>query len=267
MWGLSVRVHKCCVCVSCACCVRHARACACVWCEHRAWMPARARVRTAAPAFASWLRRACHCSHARRSLVGSSGDDRQARVWAAVLPAAGSAGCGSGAKGLLPGGATPRPSQVGDGMPLSKAAASSATSHSHEGHRVKADVGRVHRVCHRPVRRADRGSPRACIDDQWSDREGGAHPATRGCEAAGHGGPSASLAPCVRVRAHVARHSTGPWPPGEGPTQRLHVLKGVSCGEQGCRRSRRNHVVWDVIQPGRAFSPFLFFLATFALSI
>ena len=89
---------------------------------------------------------------------------------------AGSAGCGSGAKGLLPGGATPRPSQVGDGMPLTKAAASSVTSHSQEDHRVKADVGRVHRVCHRPVRRADRGSPRACIDDQSSDREGGRAP-------------------------------------------------------------------------------------------
>jgi hypothetical protein len=82
---------------------------------------------------------------------------------------AGSAGCGSGAKGLLPGGATPRPSQVGDGMPLTKAAASSVTSHSQEDHRVKADVGRVHRVCHRPVRRADRGSPRACING----RQGG----------------------------------------------------------------------------------------------
>ena len=188
------------VCVNwCACCVRHARACACVWCEHRAWVRARACVRTAAPAFASWLRKACHCSRARRSLFGSSGDGRQARLWAAVLPAAGSAGCGSGAKGLLPGGATPRPSQVGDGMPLTKAAASSVTSHSQEDHRVKADVGRVHRVCHRPVRRADRGSPRACIDDQSSDREGGAHPATRGCEPAGHLGPSASLAPCVRA--------------------------------------------------------------------
>ena len=61
------------------------------------------------------------------------------------------------------------------------------------------------------------------------DREGGAHPATRGCEPASHGGPSASLAPCVRVRAHVARQSTGPWPPGEGPTQRLRerVKRGL----------------------------------------
>ena len=118
------------------------------------------------------LRRACHGSHARRSLVGSSGDGRQARLWAAVLPAAGSVlgrpVVARARKACCPVGRL----LVGDGMPLSKAAASSATSHSHEGHRVKADVGRVHRVCHRPVRRADRGWPRACIDDQSSDREG-----------------------------------------------------------------------------------------------
>ncbi len=155
------------VCVNCArvVCVMlvHARACgASIVCG---CVRARACVRTAAPAFASWLRRACHCSHARRSLVVSSGEGRQARLWAAVLPAAGSVlgrpVVARRAKGLLPGGATPRPSQVGDGMPRTKAAASSATSHSHAGHRVKADVGRVHRVCHRPTRRADRGSPRA----------------------------------------------------------------------------------------------------------
>ena len=166
-----------------------------------------------------------HDPRARRSLFGSSGDGRQARLWAAVLHAAGSAGCGSGVKGL-PGGATPRPSQVGDGQPLTraKATASSATSHSHEGHLVAPDVGR-------PVRLADRGSPRACI----IVGHGWGHTAARGCEPAGHGGPSASLAPCVRVRAQrEAKHRpVAPVAPGEGPTQRLHVLKGVSCGEQG----------------------------------
>ncbi len=85
----------------------------------------------------------------------------------------GSAGCGSGAKGLLPGGATPRPSQVGDGMPLTKAAASSATSRSHEDH-------------------------------------------TKG---------ESRCRPCAQS---LPQHR-----PGEGPTQRLHVIKGVSSGEQG----------------------------------
>ncbi len=66
-------------------------------------------------------------------------------------------------------------------------------------------------------------------------------------------------------------------PPGEGPTQRLHVFKGVTSGEQGCSRSRINQVVWDVRQwpfsqdcsrsrinqvvwdvRQRAFSPFFF---------
>jgi hypothetical protein len=103
-----VRGPKWCVCVSGAWCVRHARACACVWCEHRVWVRARACVRADGACRRHWLRKACHCSRARRSLFGSSGDGRQARLWAAVLPAAGSAGCGSGAKGLLPGGATPR---------------------------------------------------------------------------------------------------------------------------------------------------------------
>ena len=84
MWGLSVRVHKCCVCVSCACCVRHARACACVWCEHRARVRARARVRTAAPAFASCLRRACHRSHARQVSALTCRHERGRSAGAAV---------------------------------------------------------------------------------------------------------------------------------------------------------------------------------------
>ena len=47
----------------------------------------------------------------------------------------------------LPGGATPPPSQVVDGQPFPKAAASSVTGHSHEGHRVKPDVGRAGPSC------------------------------------------------------------------------------------------------------------------------
>jgi hypothetical protein len=65
---------------------------------------------------------------------------------------------------------------------------------------------------------------------QWSDREGG-HMAGRPCEPAGHGGPSASFAPCVRVRAQrEARHR--PVVPGEGPTQRTFtcVQKGSPGG-------------------------------------
>jgi hypothetical protein len=53
-------------------------------------------------------------------------------------------------------------------------------------------------------------------------------------------------------------------PPGEGPTQRLHVLKGVTSGEQGCSRSRINQVVWDVRQG--LFRPFFFSVRLFDCS-
>ncbi len=87
------------VCVNCARVVSvmlvHARACgASIVCG---CVRARACGRRRLPSPLPRLRTACQCSrHARRSLVGSSGDGRQARLWAAVLPAAGSAGCGSG---------------------------------------------------------------------------------------------------------------------------------------------------------------------------
>jgi hypothetical protein len=198
---------------------------------------ARACVRTAAPAFASWLRRACHCSHARRSLVGSSGDGRQARLWAAVLPAAGSAGCGSGAKGLLPGGATPRPSQVGDGMPLTKAAASSATSHSHEGHLVAPDVGR-------PVRLADRGSPRACIRGLvW--RAGGRRsrlnkPGRVGCSSPAKGPFCTSLFFLVTFAegSKAGPDQEIPGPANRDPDSRFPAESGI--GDSLCPDSRPN---------------------------
>ena len=197
-----VYVCGCRVCVCVVYCVRHARACACVWCVHRVWVRARACVRADGACRRHWLRKACHCSRARRSLFGSSGDGRQARLWAAVLHAAGSAGCGSGVKGL-PGGATPRPSQVGDGQPLTraKATASSATSHSHEGHLVAPDVGR-------PVRLADRGSPRACIIVGHGG--GGIRRPEGASQQATEDRRLVSRRACVF--APNARQSTGPWP-------------------------------------------------------
>ena len=70
----------------------------------------------------------------------------------------------------------------------------------------------------RPICRADRGSPRACIIGR-SGR--GGRMAARACEPAGHEGPSASLAPCVRARAlRKAKHRPGaPGEPRRAPTQ------------------------------------------------
>ena len=113
--GVCVHVRVLCVCV---CCVWIVCVCVCVCasivceCKCARACGRRRRLRL-------WLRKACHCSRARRSLVGVSGDCRPASAAMGGGVPVGSAGCGSGLKGL-PGGAPPRPSETRDGQQSQK---------------------------------------------------------------------------------------------------------------------------------------------------
>jgi hypothetical protein len=88
--GVCVHVRVlcvCCVCIVCVCvCV-----CASIVCECKCARACGRRRR-----LRLWLRKACHCSRARRSLVGLSGDCRPASAAMGGGVPVGSAGCGSG---------------------------------------------------------------------------------------------------------------------------------------------------------------------------
>ena len=169
----------------------------------------------------------------------------------------GSAGCGSGLKGL-PGGAPPRPSETGD--------ASNHKSNSVSGDQplARRPSGETRCRPRRPICRADRGSPRACIIGR-SGR--GGRMAARACEPAGHEGPSrsASLAPCVRARAlRKAKHRPGAWPSEspEGPRRnRLFALGSLDSQVKVIKQQRgMDFVPIDFRVEGGSFKKKIFFL-------
>ena len=188
------------VCVLCACCVcvMYVHVCACV---RVLCVSACARVPAdgGGACLRLWLRKACNCSRAWRSLVGLSRDRRPAGAAVGGGVPVGSAGCGSGLKGL-PGGAPPRPSETGD--------ASNHKSNSVSGDQplARRPSGETRCRPRRPICRADRGSPRACIIGR-----------------SGRGGtwrPGRASQPATKDRrlrracvfAPCARQSTGPGP-------------------------------------------------------
>ena len=184
-----------------------------------------------------WLRRACRCSACSALACRVEWGRSAGAAMGGGVPAAGSAGCGSGLKRACPVGRLLVRGKWWMASHSPKAAASSVTGHSHEGHLVKPDAGHVHRH----IRRADRGSPRACINGRTGRGGGGRGEGASGGQGVRAGRPRRTVgySRAVRACSRPARGNARARGPREGPTQPTFAFGlGGLCVEPGSKPYR-----------------------------